>query len=85
MLQRGSDSLEDTNTANLTTLANGVESVELADVKDSEKHTDKPPKLRGEASGLFWGGRSPGPDSCGGQARGASSPAHRRARERLQP
>ncbi len=70
-LQHGFDSLEDANTANPTTLANGVESAELANVKDSEKHADRPPKALGAASGLFWGRVSPGPPTVmGAEARG---------------
>ena len=34
-------------------LANGVKSAEFADVKDSEKRADKPPKAPGAASGLL--------------------------------
>ena len=69
LLQRGSDSLEDTNTVNPTTLANGVKNTEFTDVKDSEKRADKPPKLRGAASGL-WGRGSPGPRQLWGPGPG---------------
>ena len=63
-----------------------LKSAELMGVKDSKKHTDKPPKTPGAASGLLWGRISSGPRQLwGGQARGASSPAHRRAHEGLQP
>jgi len=69
LLQRGSDSLEDTNTANPTTLANGVKNTEFTDVKDSEKRADKPPKLRG-APRAFGGEDPPAPDNYGGQPGG---------------
>ena len=61
LLQRGFDSLEDANTANPTTLANGVEGVKLMDVKDSEKRADRPPKSLGGGPRVFWGRVSPGP------------------------
>jgi len=62
-----------------------LKSVELADAKDSEKRADKPPKAPGAASGLL-GERIPRPPTVvGAEARGASSPAHRRAHEGLQP
>jgi hypothetical protein len=61
LLQRGFDSLEDTNTANPTMLANGVKSAKFTDVKDSEKRADNPPKAPGERVSGLWGRVSPGP------------------------
>ncbi len=70
LLQRGFDSLEDANTANPTTLANGVEGVKLMDVKDSEKRADKPPKAPGAASGLLGERISRPPTSVGARPGG---------------
>jgi hypothetical protein len=88
LLQRGSDSLEDTNIANPTTLANGVEGVKLMDVKDSEKRADKPPKAPGAGLGPL-GERIPRPPTImgarpggllarptGGPVKGSSPEAH---------
>jgi len=62
-----------------------LKSAWLMGVKDSKKHTDKPPKTPGAASGLLWGRISSGPRQLWGPGPGASSPAHRRAHEGLQP
>jgi hypothetical protein len=66
LLQRGFDSLEDTNTANPTTLANGVGGVKLMDVKDCEEHADRPPKSLGGGPRVFWGEYPLAPDNHGG-------------------
>jgi len=67
-------------------VADGIEGAGFTDVKDCEERADKPPKSPGRrVSGLSWGKASSGPDNYGGPGPGASSPAHRRAHEGLQP